>query len=145
MIVQPYIAGDAVSVAALISPECSHLDILPIAAQHLSDDGRLRYQGGSVPTSCRADRQIQELVRRACAVIPGLGGYVGFDLIAPPESARPPVIVEVNPRLTTSYLGYRRLTDDNLAERLLFPERFRHAITWHCRVESFRADGTPVV
>jgi predicted ATP-grasp superfamily ATP-dependent carboligase len=141
MIVQPYIAGDAVSVAVLMSPETSRLEVLPLATQRLSDDGRLRYLGGSVPAHCPAEQQIRELIRAACNSIPGLGGYVGVDLIIPHASARPPVIVEVNPRLTTSYLGYRRLTDENLAERLLFPERFPHAITWRRHVESFGADG----
>ncbi|MCH7688058.1 MAG: ATP-grasp domain-containing protein [Planctomycetes bacterium] len=63
-------------------------------------------------------------MRQACECIEGLNGYVGFDLILQKTNKDQPVIVEINPRLTTSYLGYRELMDENLAERMLFPQRF---------------------
>jgi predicted ATP-grasp superfamily ATP-dependent carboligase len=49
---------------------------------------------------------------RACRAIPGLAGYVGVDLILTPGG---PLVVELNPRLTTSYLGLRAATRRNLA------------------------------
>ena len=39
--------------------------------------------------------------------------------VSRPVDAGPPVVVEINPRLTSSYLGYRQLTDDNIPARLL--------------------------
>ncbi len=42
---------------------------------------------------------------RIGAALPGLHGIVGVDYIA---TANGPVVVEVNPRLTTSYAGLRR-------------------------------------
>ena len=54
----------------------------------------------------------------ACHSIPGLAGYIGFDLILTPDSRRL-VVVEANPRLTTAYLGYRELAKENLAIRML--------------------------
>lgn len=141
-IVQPYIAGQDVSIAVLASADTSRIESLPLAAQHLSRDDRLRYLGGSVPAESPAGAEIRRLVARACRTIPGLAGYVGFDVIVPHDGSRLPLIVEVNPRLTTSYLGYRLLARDNLAERLLFPERFPHPIAWKAGTVTFRADGT---
>ncbi|MCA9116378.1 MAG: ATP-grasp domain-containing protein, partial [Planctomycetaceae bacterium] len=54
------------------------------------------------------------LVRRAVAAVPGLAGYVGFDLLLLSGTAQwsepSLVLVEINPRVTTAWLGYRQLT-----------------------------------
>jgi hypothetical protein len=44
----------------------------------------------------------------ACRTIPGLRGFVGVDLLLDEETGTV-TVVEINPRLTTSYLGYRQL------------------------------------
>ncbi len=120
-IVQPFVAGRPISTAALIGLESGQIEILPFGEQRLSRDGRFRYQGGRIP-AVDLDPPIAfeaaDIVARACRALPGLSGWVGFDLIV--SSPAPRVrIVEVNPRLTTSYVGYRRLTDENLAARML--------------------------
>jgi predicted ATP-grasp superfamily ATP-dependent carboligase len=51
------------------------------------------------------------------AVIPGTGGYLGFDLIGTADDSVE--IADINPRLTTGYLGWRMWTRDNIARRLL--------------------------
>ena len=53
---------------------------------------------------------------RIAAAIPGLWGYVGVDLVATPSG---PVVLEVNPRLTTSYCGLRSALQINAAELVL--------------------------
>ena len=58
----------------------------------------------------------QLLIERIAEVIPQLWGYVGIDLI---ETARGPQIVEINPRLTTSYIGLRKALGINVAEQVL--------------------------
>jgi predicted ATP-grasp superfamily ATP-dependent carboligase len=50
-------------------------------------------------------------------VIPGLAGYVGIDLLLP--DGGDPLIVEINPRLTTSYVGYRRIYSTPIPQRWL--------------------------
>ena len=60
---------------------------------------------------------VQQLAERACRAVPGLTGYVGCDIVLPHGGE--PVLIEINPRLTSSYLGYRQLTDDNIPARLL--------------------------
>jgi predicted ATP-grasp superfamily ATP-dependent carboligase len=120
-IVQQFIPGRPLSTAALIDGEGGRIDLFPIGEQRLTTDGRFSYRGGRIPAidfSPQLAAAAVELVTGACRSIPGLAGFVGFDLIA---STEPPHvrIVEINPRLTTSYVGYRRLTRENLAARML--------------------------
>ena len=63
--------------------------------------------------------RIESLVRRCCSSIPGLSGYVGFDLLIPHGQNAEPVIVEINPRLTTGFLLWQKMCTDNLAVRML--------------------------
>jgi predicted ATP-grasp superfamily ATP-dependent carboligase len=115
---QPYVVGKSLSVALLIAEDGSIIEVLPVAEQHLSDDGRFRYLGGRIPADISAESAVavQQLAVRTCRAVPGLTGYVGCDIVLPHGE---PVLIEINPRLTTSYLGYRTLTDDNIAARLL--------------------------
>lgn len=118
---QPYIAGRALSVALLIAEDGSIREVLPVAVQHLSNDGRFGYLGGRIPADISIESAIavQQLAERACRAVPGLTGYVGCDFVLAEDQPLDPVIIEINPRLTSSYLGYRQLTDDNIAARLL--------------------------
>ncbi len=118
---QPFIAGKALSVALLISEDGTILEVFPVAEQHLSDDGHFKYQGGRIPAeiSPEAALAVQQLAERACRAVHGLTGYVGCDLVLPDASPPQPTLIEINPRLTSSYLGYRQLTDDNIPARLL--------------------------
>jgi predicted ATP-grasp superfamily ATP-dependent carboligase len=135
-IVQPYLAGRALSAAALIGSEPDRIEIFPFAEQRISRDGRFTYQGGQIPApeiSLELACEATQVIRTACRSLPGLAGFIGFDLIA--TGAAPRVrIVEANPRLTTSYVGYRRLTLENLAARMLFPDASREPIKWNIGV-----------
>lgn len=63
--------------------------------------------------------RLQGLVRHCCSLIPGLCGYVGFDLLLPHDKNAEPVVVEINPRLTTGFLLWQQLCSDNLVARML--------------------------
>ena len=54
---------------------------------------------------------------QAVADIEGLLGYVGVDLVLGDDGLD--YAIEINPRLTTSYLGLRQLCQQNLAELIL--------------------------
>ena len=56
-----------------------------------------------------------ELGRRAVTAVSGLCGYVGVDLVLRGQDQ----VIEINPRLTTSYVGLRALAKTNLAEAML--------------------------
>jgi predicted ATP-grasp superfamily ATP-dependent carboligase len=113
LILQPFVPGTAVSVAFLVGPgRC--VPLMP-AAQHLSDDGRFRYLGGTVPLPRELCERAVSLARRAVQAVPGLRGYVGVDVVLGATDQ----VIEINPRLTTSYVGLRALAETNLAEAML--------------------------
>jgi tyramine---L-glutamate ligase len=116
---QPFIAGETLSAGCLCYSD-DRIEILPVGRQNVAPP-RFQYQGGTIPAQLPDDATtaIVRLIRKTCESIPGLRGYVGFDLLLPDAAPLSPLIVEINPRLTTSYVGYRRLCRDNLAERWL--------------------------
>ena len=118
---QPFIAGTALSVTLLIAEDGSILEVFPVAEQHFSEDGHFKYRGGRIPANISAESAlaVQQLAERACRAMLGLTGYVGCDIVLPNVGHPEPVLIEINPRLTSSYLGYRQLTDDNIPARLL--------------------------
>ena len=79
----------------------------------LSADGRFRYEGGQLPLPSPWKVRAVHLGFRAIAGISGLQGYVGVDVVLG-EDGRD-FAIEINPRLTSSYLGLRQLARDNLA------------------------------
>ena len=109
------IEGQAVSVALLCGP-AGHLT-LPPCRQRLSNDGTFCYLGGSLPLEPDLARRAERLAERAIATFSEVLGYVGVDLILSDEEDGD-VVIEINPRLTTSYVGLRAATDDNLAEAM---------------------------
>jgi predicted ATP-grasp superfamily ATP-dependent carboligase len=115
MILQEFVPGRAASVAFLCGP-AGNVPLVP-SAQHLSDDGRFTYRGGEVPLPPVLAERAVRLAARAVDCVPGLLGYVGVDLVVG-YGARD-AAVEINPRLTTSYVGLRALADFNVAAALL--------------------------
>jgi len=143
-VVQPHVAGQAASVALLFAPSQREVEVLLPAEQRISDDGRLRYLGGRLPLGKADSAALQRAALAACRSIPGLRGYVGVDLIVPPADPDRPVVVEINPRLTTSYLGYRALAENNLAEWMLIQARFERGLRWRKCVVEFDSAGNTV-
>jgi predicted ATP-grasp superfamily ATP-dependent carboligase len=116
--VERWIEGLAASVSVLCGPggRCA----LPACAQQLSDDGRFAYQGGRTPLPAGLDARARRLALRALAALPPTCGYVGVDLVLGADPAgEEDRVIEINPRLTTSYLGLRRALPDNLAGAML--------------------------
>jgi predicted ATP-grasp superfamily ATP-dependent carboligase len=119
---QPFITGRALSIGVNIRLEGGEIECLPVAEQTLSTDGRFRYLGGKIPAdiSIEDESAIVNLVRAASQTIDGLAGYVGFDVLL--AAGGEPLVVEINPRLTTSYVGYRQLFEDKIPQAW-FPGR----------------------
>jgi len=88
--------------------------------QRLSTDGRFTYLGGRLPLPPDLADRTLGLGRRALAALPTALGYVGLDLVlgADPHGSED-YVIEVNPRLTTSYVGLRAASGANLAAALL--------------------------
>jgi predicted ATP-grasp superfamily ATP-dependent carboligase len=140
---QPYIVGKSRSVAAIFHSDGTLRELWPIGEQRLSDDGRFTYLGGRLPmTRSEFGSRISDLIRQFSRVIAGLHGYIGFDVIVPEQPDATPLIVDINPRLTTSYLGYRALSDINLAGRILWPDGDWPSLDWRGDVVEFDAHGS---
>ncbi len=116
-LVQEFVPGVAASVAFLAGP--TTVMALAPAYQLLSTDGTFRYLGGRLPLSPDLVARATTLARRALEVLPGAFGYLGVDLVLGETDGSGDVVIEINPRLTTSYVGLRELAEDNLAEWLL--------------------------
>jgi predicted ATP-grasp superfamily ATP-dependent carboligase len=141
-IVQPWLPGLAASVAFLAGP--GQLIAMPAAEQYLSPDGLFSYQGGRVPLPPAFQERAHRLARRAAETVDGLNGYFGIDLVlGPSDDGGDDVVIEINPRLTTSYVGLRRLARDNLMQALLAVILGQPAgpLAWHEAEVRFHADG----
>jgi len=113
-LLQEYVAGIPASLCCL----SDGVRVLPLTlnTQYLQTDNGVSYQGGTVhiahPSRSEAFGMVTDLTR----TLPGLRGYFGVDLVLTRSG---PVFIEVNPRLTTSYIGLRRAFSANLAEAIL--------------------------
>jgi predicted ATP-grasp superfamily ATP-dependent carboligase len=142
-ILQAHAPGLPVSAAFLAG--AGRLLALPATEQHLSSDGRFRYLGGRLPLEHCLDQRARRLAERAVRAVEGLHGYFGVDLVLGEAiDGSADVAIEINPRLTTSYVGLRRLARFNLAEALLAIAAGSPPPSWNWRSEPivFRADGT---
>jgi predicted ATP-grasp superfamily ATP-dependent carboligase len=74
------------------------------------------YSGGSVPFDNPLWAEAFEVAKKLVKSVSGLRGYVGVDFVLTDEAA---VAIEVNPRLTTSYVGLRRVTNFNPAQAIV--------------------------
>jgi tyramine---L-glutamate ligase len=115
---EEFIPGIPASVAVLRGPDKYYL--LPPCAQHIAEDGTFAYQGGSCPLAGPLADRARELADRAVRAMPPCRGYIGIDLVlGPAEDGSQDYVIEVNPRLTTSYIGLRALAETNLAAAMI--------------------------
>lgn len=115
---EQFCPGVAVSVAVLCGPR-GHV-ALPACRQRLSTDGRFRYFGGELPLPGALAERATRLTERAISALPPARGYLGVDLVlGDAASGERDVVIEVNPRLTTSYVGLRAALSFNLAAAML--------------------------
>lgn len=114
MISQPYLPGISCSIGCFRSRRTGQLMMLPVARQHLSQDGHFRYEGGESPVVVPLLNRVHTMAKQVVEAVPGLYGYFGIDFLIDEDGC--PVLVEVNPRLTTSFVGYRKMTSTPLAQ-----------------------------
>ncbi|QDU75192.1 carbamoyl phosphate synthase-like protein [Bremerella volcania] len=115
-LIQPKVYGDAVSCAALGNG--ADFFLLPAAFQTLDKD--LKYHGGSLPIPLDLNVRAHRLAAQAIRAMPPFRGYVGLDMIlGPSPEGKEDVAVDLNPRLTSSYVGLRLLLKNNLAQAML--------------------------
>ena len=154
VIVQPYLAGAPISVSLLVRRDPrrrrggSTALVLAVGRQRIAGRRSLSYLGGDMPLRGAAATAAARLALRATAALArsaaDLRGPVGVDLVL---AAAGPVVIEINPRLTTSWIGLRRIARVSLAGLLLDAARGRPlprriALAGRCR---FSAGGRVVM
>ena len=115
--VQEQIFGIPVSVSLI----CAEKNALPVSLnlQNISlagPEGFSTYDGGSVPLEHPLKLTALWAAKHLVESFDGLRGYVGVDLVLSNEKA---YIMEVNPRLTTSYVGLRKVVNFNVAQAIV--------------------------
>lgn len=117
-IIQEFVPGRAASIAILCGSN-QHIPLRP-TFQSLSQDGRFHYLGGLVPIPPGLEDRAMRLGLQAVKCVPGLAGYVGVDLVlGAAADGSDDYAIEINPRLTTSYVGMRELADFNLVQAMI--------------------------
>ena len=116
--IEEFIPGLAASVSVLCGPAGNIA--LPACEQRLSADGRFTYLGGRLPLEPGVDARARRLALAAADALPEPRGYIGVDLVlGNAADGSDDRVIEINPRLTTSYVGLRALSRTNLAAAML--------------------------
>ena len=105
---------------------------LPISLnlQLIEPGSRFKYRGSQVPFDHPNRDRAMRLAALAAGLIPGLKGYVGVDMVLGADLIQ---LIEINPRLTTSYIGLRQVTSMNLAQAI-----------WECCQDGKLPDRVPL-
>jgi predicted ATP-grasp superfamily ATP-dependent carboligase len=114
-ILQPFVRGEARSLSMLCCDGRARLLACNRQKVRIAG-GAFRFDGVSVNAVPDRDGRYAELASRVARALPGLWGYCGVDFI---ETSGGPVVIEVNPRLTTSYAGLHRAIGLNPAKLVL--------------------------
>lgn len=116
-VAQEHVQGTAASVSVICtsngaSPLTLNQQFVRLSAPSFES----AYLGGLVPLEHELEDQALQAARRSTESFPGLRGYVGVDMVLTEHG---PFIIEINPRLTTSYIGARRVLKPNLADAIV--------------------------
>ncbi len=144
-ILQPLIPGVACSVGFIGGGQRGSTTILPPARQNVRVNAdQLSYHGGQIPCESALASRITPVAEKIAVALGAFDGYVGADLLvdpsAPEVSEASVRVVEINPRLCTSYVGYRAIAEDNLAAWML-QQHASTTIRWKAGAAIFSANG----
>lgn len=116
-LLQDYVEGISTSVSILSNGK----ETMPLSLnlQNIGlDNGRLYYNGGKVPYEHELSGEAKYMAKKVVESVDGLKGYVGVDLLLA-ESDDEIYVLEINPRLTTSYIALRRILNFNLGNAIV--------------------------
>ncbi|NOT84507.1 MAG: ATP-grasp domain-containing protein [Methylococcaceae bacterium] len=116
-IIQPYLTGRTLSLSCVFYQGQGW--VLCVNEQLLTvQDNRFTLRACQV-NCLPVTPRLEQLVAQLAQAISGLHGYVGIDLIQSPLAAEEYWVVEINPRLTSSYVGIYQALGINIVELVL--------------------------
>jgi len=132
--------GLPASVAVLCGP-AGNIALQP--CEQILETGTFAYLGGRTPIPLPLAERAKSLALAAIAAMPPTTGYVGVDLVLGEQAdGSQDVVIEINPRLTTSYVGLRQVCQQNMAQAMLDVACGRLVdLSFREERVEFRADG----
>lgn len=118
---EPFVDGEALSITLLAGAGWVRALAFNRQQIEVGADGRIAYRGVQVnalhPRQDPRCTRLHLLALEVARALPGLFGFVGIDLVW--HAGRGPVVIEVNPRLTSAYVGLSAALGRNLSAELL--------------------------
>jgi len=75
-----------------------------------------KYYGGIIPYNHLLEKMALKTAERAVEGVKGLRGYVGVDMVL---TDRESIVIEINPRLTVSYVGLKKAVNFNPGQAII--------------------------
>jgi predicted ATP-grasp superfamily ATP-dependent carboligase len=124
---EPWVDGDTLSLSLLVHDDGAEL--LAVNRQRLAIDGEglvslIEVDIAAADIDAAQQQALEQTVRGVRAALPGLAGWVGIDLVW--HAGHGPVVIEVNPRVTSAYVGMSAALGRNLAEEILAAHEATH-------------------
>lgn len=118
-VIEPWVEGEALSVSLLAGRAPR---VLAVNRQRIEIDAHatVAFRGVEVAALALGDARAAALAGTALAVagaVPGLAGFVGIDCVW--HAQQGPVVIEVNPRTTSAYVGLSAALGRNVAADVL--------------------------
>jgi len=127
---EPFIEGQPMSLSLLCGPALPggfellaiHHQMIALRPEASAGEGRLRLhdEGVAIDREPRVGPRaeaLRALARSVVAAVPGLRGFVGIDLVW--HAQHGPVLIEVNPRLTSAFVGLSAALGRRVAAEVL--------------------------
>ncbi|MEM1514697.1 MAG: ATP-grasp domain-containing protein [Candidatus Bathyarchaeia archaeon] len=116
-LVQEFIRGSPASISLIcdgerVLPLTLNAQLIKLAPPEASSS----YEGGIVPYDHPLSGEAMRVAEKTIKCFTGLRGYVGVDMVLAENG---PFVIEINPRLTTPYIGARKVLNFNVADALL--------------------------
>ena len=116
--IEAFAAGTPVGVSCICGTPATI--VLPPMRQSFDAGRSLRYLGGDLLADGQLAARAIELARRAAAAMGADAGWLGVDMILGPRpDGRDDRVLEVNPRVTTSFVGLARLFSSSLVATMI--------------------------
>jgi predicted ATP-grasp superfamily ATP-dependent carboligase len=114
-VIQPWLDGEAASLSMLCL--AGKAQLLSCNRQWIEVvDDHIHYRGSLLNGMVKHWDAFDDIARQVAHALPGLAGYVGIDVIVNEDQV---TVLEINPRLTTSYAGLHRAIGRNPAGMVL--------------------------